>query len=110
MLAVASQFAEQHQMTKSGKPRRDRSPVAAMAFSLLLSRRARSVPTCSATLFRISRLMGARVGACRARAYSAGRCNHWIKVKKPKHPADRPVRDQPFKADASRVGGASAYD
>jgi hypothetical protein len=25
MLAVASQFAEQHQMTQSGKPRRDRS-------------------------------------------------------------------------------------
>jgi bifunctional non-homologous end joining protein LigD len=28
------------------------------------------------------------------RAYSAGRCNHWIKVKNPKHPAYRRVQDQ----------------
>jgi ATP-dependent DNA ligase len=28
------------------------------------------------------------------RAYSGGRCNHWIKVKNPKHPAYRRVQDQ----------------
>jgi bifunctional non-homologous end joining protein LigD len=27
------------------------------------------------------------------RAYSAGRCTHWVKVKNPKHPADRRVQD-----------------
>ena len=28
------------------------------------------------------------------RAYRAGRCNHWFKVKKPKHPASKRVQDQ----------------
>ena len=79
-------------MTKSGKPRRDRSPVAAMAFSSLLSSTARSVPTCSATLAHFSLLDRCREHV--ERAYGAGRCNHWFKVKKPKHPAYKWVQDQ----------------
>src|SRR5215510_7585242 len=37
---------------------------------------------------------GERVSEHAERAYSAGRCNHWTKVKNPQHPAYRRAQDQ----------------
>lgn len=47
-------------------------------------------------LFRHACLMGLEglVSKHRERAYLAGRCAHWVKVKNPKHPAYRRVQDQ----------------
>lgn len=47
-------------------------------------------------LFRHVCLMGLEglVSKHRERAYLAGRCAHWVKVKNPKHPAYRRVQDQ----------------
>ncbi|WLB66000.1 RNA ligase family protein [Bradyrhizobium japonicum] len=47
-------------------------------------------------LFRHICLMGLEglVSKHRERAYGAGRCPHWLKVKNPKHPAYRRVQDQ----------------
>jgi bifunctional non-homologous end joining protein LigD len=47
-------------------------------------------------LFRHACLMGLEglVSKHRERAYGAGRCTHWVKVKNPKHPAYRRVQDQ----------------
>jgi ATP-dependent DNA ligase len=45
-------------------------------------------------LFRAACLMGLEgmVSKRRDRAYRAGRCNHWFKVKNPKHPAMKRVK------------------
>lgn len=47
-------------------------------------------------LFRHACLMGLEglVSKHRERAYGAGRCTHWLKVKNPEHPAYRRVQDQ----------------
>ena len=47
-------------------------------------------------LFRHACIMGLEglVSKHRERAYGAGRCTHWIKVKNRKHPAYRRVQDQ----------------
>jgi ATP-dependent DNA ligase len=46
-------------------------------------------------LFRAACKMGLEgmMSKRRDRAYRAGRCNHWIKVKNPSHPAMRRVKD-----------------
>ncbi len=47
-------------------------------------------------LFRHACLIGLEglVSKYRERAYCAGRCTHWIKVKNPKHPAYQRAQDQ----------------
>ncbi|MGX9432309.1 MULTISPECIES: ATP-dependent DNA ligase [Bradyrhizobium] len=47
-------------------------------------------------LFRHACLMGLEgmVSKHSGRAYVAGRCTHWVKVKNPKHPAYHRVQDQ----------------
>jgi bifunctional non-homologous end joining protein LigD len=47
-------------------------------------------------LFRHACLMGLEglVSKHSGRAYGAGRCTHWVKVKNPKHPAYRRVQEQ----------------
>jgi hypothetical protein len=62
-------------------------------------------------LFRQACLMGLEglVSKHRERAYGAGRCTHWLKVKNPQHPAYRRVQDQfqlPARRASLTTGGA----